>query len=113
MMKDDISIAGYEWLATAAGVAVFQNKNALPRAFFVDRAIAAASHADALAALGDESFDARREVVIDNAGGKLDAATSSPETSSGNAATIIADQRNRVVIETVSTNAAWLGLRYN
>ena len=62
----DNSLAGYEWLATAEGVAVYENKNALPRAFFVDRAIAAASHADALAALCDESFDARREVVIEN-----------------------------------------------
>src|SRR5205085_2462481 len=37
MTHADNSLAGYEWLATAEGVAVYENKNALPRAFFVDR----------------------------------------------------------------------------
>ncbi|MFL6213486.1 MAG: YfhO family protein [Blastocatellia bacterium] len=114
MTHAETPLVGYERLATAEGVAVYENKNALPRAFFVERAVAAASHADALSTLRDESFDARREVVIEDTNGKLtDAAPSSSDRQSANAATIIEDQRNRVVIETVNTSAAWLVLSDN
>jgi hypothetical protein len=114
MTHADNPLAGYERLATAEGVAVYENKDALPRAFFVERAVGAATHADALATLGDESFDVRRAVVIENANGRVEeAAPQTMKAESGNAATIIEDRRNRVVIETVSASAAWLVLSDN
>jgi hypothetical protein len=113
MTHEETPLNGYERLATAEGVTVYKNQNALPRAFFVDRAVAAASHADALSALSDESFDVRREVVIEHASGNLtDDAPSSSEAQSA-AATIIEDRRNRVDVETVNTKAAWLVLSDN
>lgn len=108
MTHTDTPLAGYERLATAEGVAVYENKNALPRAFFVDRPIEVTSHTDALAAMRDESFDARHEVVIERSG----AAPANTQTLSATnaAANIIEDQRNRVVIETTNTAEAWLVL---
>jgi hypothetical protein len=116
MTHGDTPLAGYDLLAKAEGVAVYENRNAMPRAFFVDRAIEATSHAAALDALRDASFDARREVVIEKAIGKLDDAEHSSaetQTSANASATIIEDQRNRVVIETVNANEAWLVLSDN
>jgi hypothetical protein len=111
----DTPLDGYERLATAEGVAVYENKSALPRAFFVDRALAVTSHADAVAALREASFDARREVVIEgDAGLSANAAPPSAGTpATTNAASIIEDQRNRVVIETANTTDAWLVLSDN
>src|SRR5205085_1919721 len=86
------------------------------RAFFVDRAIETTSHAAALDALRDASFDARREVVIEKAQDKPeDAGPLSAEmpASANAAATIIEDQRNRVVIETTNAHEAWLVLSDN
>src|SRR6185369_11259696 len=47
MTHADTRLAGYDLLATAEGVSVYENKTALPRAFFVDRAIETTSHAAA------------------------------------------------------------------
>lgn len=106
---------GYERLATAEGVTVYENKNALPRAFFVDRALAVTSHVDAVAALREPTFDARREVVIESDAGLSANATPLPirMQASANAASIIEDQRNRVVIETANATDAWLVLSDN
>ncbi|HKQ06025.1 MAG TPA: YfhO family protein [Blastocatellia bacterium] len=111
----DTPLDGYERLATAEGVAVYENKNALPRAFFVDRALAVASHADAVAALREPTFDARREVVIESDAGLSANATPPPVgmQASADAASIIEDQRNRVVIETANQTDAWLVLSDN
>ncbi|HJQ26231.1 MAG TPA: YfhO family protein [Blastocatellia bacterium] len=111
MTHTDTPLDGYERLAAAEGVAVYENKNALPRAFFVGRAIEVTSHADAIAAMRDASFDARREVVIERDG----AAPSNTQTPSDTnaAAVIIEDQRNRVVIETANAADAWLVLSDN
>ncbi|MFL6277044.1 MAG: YfhO family protein [Blastocatellia bacterium] len=115
MTHADTPLDGYERLATAEGVAVYENKNALPRAFFVDRALAVTSHADAVAALREATFDARREVVIEGDAGLSTNTSPSPAgtPASANAASIIEDQRNRVVIETASQTDAWLVLSDN
>ncbi len=113
MTHADTPLAGYERLATAEGVAVYENKDALPRAFLVNRAIEVANHADALSALRDASFDPRREVIIENAGGKVEGAEHSSDETPQSAASIIEDRRNRVVIETANAAEAWLVLSDN
>ncbi|MEN3332277.1 MAG: hypothetical protein V7641_1642, partial [Blastocatellia bacterium] len=116
MTHADTPLAGYDLLATAEGVAVYENKTALPRAFFVDRAREATSHADALDRLRDASFDARHEVVIEKAIGKLDDAGHSSvemQASADAAVAIVEDQRNRVVMETANPQNAWLVLSDN
>src|SRR6185295_4046757 len=40
---------GYEWVATAEGVSLYQNKTAMSRAFFADRTLEAQGHDEALA----------------------------------------------------------------
>jgi hypothetical protein len=106
-------LLGYERLATAEGVAVYENKDALPRAFLAGRAFEVASNADALALLREATFGPRDAVVIET-GRSVDNVIdkSRAETLQGDA-TIIEDRRNRVVIETVSENAAWLVLSDN
>jgi Bacterial membrane protein YfhO len=116
MTHADTRLAGYDLLATAEGVSVYENKQALPRAFFVDRAIAVASHADALDGLRDPLFDHRREVMIEKADSEPEtAAPSSVEAPPNNTASanIVEDRRNRVVIETDNPNEAWLVLSDN
>jgi hypothetical protein len=116
MTHADAPLAGYDRLATAEGVSVYENKQALPRAFFVARAIAVVSHADALDRLRDAAFDGRREVIIEKAGGDNEAGGPSPaEAPPGDtaSATVVEDRRNRVVIETTNPNEAWLVLSDN
>lgn len=116
MTHADTRLAGYDLLATAEGVSVYENKQALPRAFFVNRAIAAATHADALDGLRDPLFDGRREVIIEKADSEPEAVGhSSVEAPPSNAAsaTLVEDRRNRVVIETDNPNEAWLVLSDN
>jgi Bacterial membrane protein YfhO len=112
----DTPLAGYDLLTTAEGVALYENRAAQPRAFFVDRAIEVANHAAALAAMREASFDARLEVVIESAASQpADPAPANRRTPSDTnaAAVIIEDQRNRVVIETTNAADAWLVLSDN
>jgi len=116
MTHVDTVLAGYDLLATAEGVSVYENRQALPRAFFVDRAIETISHTEALDRLRDTTFDERRDVVIEKAVGKSEAADPASveaQPSAGASATIVEDQRNRVVIDTTNPNAAWLVLSDN
>lgn len=109
-------LAGYDLLATAEGIAVYENRQALPRAFFVDRAVEVDGHAEALDRLRDGSFDARREVVIEKAPGKSAGAERLPdatEASATAAVNLIEDRRNRVTVETTGTEEAWMVLSDN
>jgi Bacterial membrane protein YfhO len=108
-------IAGYRRLAAAEGVAIYENPDAQPRAFFADQAVSVASPADAFAAMRDASFDARREVVIEGGGNETAAApvTAEPQSSTMATAAIVEDRRNRVVIKTTNAKAGWLVLSDN
>ena len=44
-------LAGYDLIATAEGLSIYENKNALPRAFFASRVIEVNNHADAIETL--------------------------------------------------------------
>jgi hypothetical protein len=115
---------GYELLASAEGVSVYENKSAMPRSFFADQVIEAQSHADALRILSDSGFDPHTTVVIER-----DAATAVTKktgiflASYGRAgaesagrpavAAIVEDKRNRVVIQTESDAEGLLVLSDN
>src|SRR6185369_15945739 len=58
-------LAGYDLLRTADGISVYENKNAMPRAFFAVETIEAASHAEALRILSGSGFDPHTTAVIE------------------------------------------------
>jgi uncharacterized membrane protein YfhO len=108
---------GYELLATADGVSLYENKNVMPRAFFADQAIEAQSHADALHIMSGSGFDPHTTVVIEQRASKAaipKIRTNMPRTfTEPNSllvtgmillaparATIIEDKRDRVAIQT-------------
>jgi hypothetical protein len=85
-------LEGYDAVASAEGVSVYENKRALPRAFFATSVVAAGSAASSLAMMREPNFDPRKQTVIEAPGF---------EGSSGaGVAAVIEDRRNRVVIET-------------
>lgn len=108
-------LAGYDLIATAEGLSVYENKNALPRAFFASRVVEVNSHAEAIEALRAPSFDAANMVVIE--GANADARGIGAASQAGQAApaqaSIIEDRRNRVVIETENESAGMLVLSDN
>ena len=99
---------GLDLINTAEGVSIYENKNALPRAFVVGRAVAVSSPDDALAALADPSFDPRTTAVIQSQISDLKS-----QISNLGSTTIIEDKRNRVVIETQTGGEGYLVLSDN
>jgi len=109
---------GYEFIASAEGITVYENKRAMPRAFLAHKVIKVTNQSEALRALSDASFDPRGGVVIESTehsdrqseiSGDSDYST----PASANAAEIIEDRRNRVVIETSSDTDSMLVLSDN
>jgi membrane protein YfhO len=98
-------IAGYDLLRTAEGVSLYENKNAMPRAFFASSTVEVNSPAESLTAMRSPHFNPATQTVVE-----ADARASllhleSPlldddrfQTSAS--AKITADGRNWVVIET-------------
>jgi hypothetical protein len=124
-------LSGYDLLGTAEGVALYENKAAMPRAFFVRDIVEVASAAESLEALRDVNFDPHITAVIEtgdriaspNAVSNLQppvVSTSSaeptrnqkPETRNQKA-TIVEDKRNRVEIETDNDREGLLVLSDN
>ncbi|MEK6408667.1 MAG: YfhO family protein [Acidobacteriota bacterium] len=100
-------IDGYDLLATAEGLSVYENKGAMPRAFFASSVIEVGDAAASLEALRDIRFEPHTAVVIATGNG---IATADPGAAS---ATIIEDKRNRVVVETESARDGLLVLSDN
>ena len=100
--------AGLALLKSAEGVSVYENKNALPRAFLVGRAIEVSNPQDALAALADQSFDPKTTAVIQTQISNLKF-----QISNSQSARVIEDKRNRVLIETQSEGDCLLVLSDN
>ena len=61
---------GYDLLATADGISLYENKNAMPRAFFARSAVAVSSPAESLAAMRAPSFDPKTQTVIEEFSGE-------------------------------------------
>ncbi|HST19557.1 MAG TPA: YfhO family protein [Blastocatellia bacterium] len=108
-------LAGYDLIATAEGLSIYENKNALPRAFFASRVIEVNNHADAIETLRASAFDAADAVVIESANASAQGIDNAPEARqiSPPQATIIEDRRNRVVIETENEDSGMLVLSDN
>jgi hypothetical protein len=107
---------GYDLLATEEGCSLYENKQVMPRAFFVDREIHAANHEEALKLLGDTSFDPKSSAVIEpgsEPGEESLRTITNPGTRGVNKATIVADKTNLVVIATESDNGGMLVLADN
>jgi len=128
MTHESALVAGYDLLATAEGVSLYENKNAMPRAFFVPRIIDASSHEEAIKLFQEEYFEPRSIAVIENSGPsfaalrwrveELDQTIIQPspkqlEVLSSGTVRIAEDKRNRLVIETDNRNAEALVLSDN
>ncbi|MFY9608212.1 MAG: YfhO family protein, partial [Blastocatellia bacterium] len=113
-------LKGYDFVASAEGVSIYENKHALPRAFFVSDVIDASSHEEAISVLQAAHFEPRTTAVVEGAGSALAALRRKAyeveliinQPSSGSAR-IVEDKRNRVVIETDNQNAEMLVLSDN
>lgn len=122
------SLEGYDRLASADGVSLYENRTAMPRAFFVSSIVAADSHNDAINALRESDFDSRRTAVVEIEGVveeerqrlarlSADATQMEPPGSGVNpspgVAAITETKRNRVVIQTDSRSDGLLVLSDN
>lgn len=127
---DDANLAGEDRLIKKAeGLSVYENENVMPRAFFVSRVVEAESHAEAIKALADSSFDVRTTAVVETGIKSAEnqklvdapAQTADPRRLTGQSgsladtskAIITEDKRNRVVIQTDSDTDGLLVLSDN
>jgi len=95
------ALAGYDLLYNADGVAVYENKDAMPSAFFVQNSIEVANSDESLAALQASSFDPRTTAVIETGGHAVTSlSNANPQPPSLASTTIVEDKRNRAAIET-------------
>jgi hypothetical protein len=103
VMTHDLAppLAGYDLLYAADGIALYENKAAMPRAFFVQNSIEVANSDESLAALQASTFDPRTTAVIETGGQAITSfSNSNTQPPSLARATIVKDQRNRVAVET-------------
>jgi hypothetical protein len=110
-------LRGFDFISSAEGVSVYENKEAMPRAFFALHTVAANNHEDAIARLRTKQVDLRSVAVLEGDASLLskpppDEVELISQRSSG-VARIVEDKRNRVVIETVNSNAEALVLSDN
>jgi hypothetical protein len=120
MTHESESLPEYDLLTTSEGVSLYENKNAMPRAFFVTHVIDASSHEEAIRVLQAAEFEPRTTAVVENAGpafaalrqGAYELHLAINQPSSG-VARIDEDRRNRVVIETDNQKAEALVLSDN
>ncbi|MFY9555217.1 MAG: YfhO family protein, partial [Blastocatellia bacterium] len=92
-------LEGYDLVTSAEGVSLYQNRAAMPRAFFVREVVAVETPQESLAALRDASFDPRTTAVVEARALRFNHAAGASHPPSGSAA-IVEDTRNRVAIET-------------
>lgn len=107
----------YELLATAEGVSVYENKNAMPRAFFAINTLEVSSSAESLTTMRSATFDPTTQTVIE-----VDSETQHPTeelpladstTRSPGTADIVTENRNGVLIETANLRDGLLVLSDN
>lgn len=110
-------LPGYELLATAEGVSVYENKSAMPRAFFAITSFGVSSSAESLTAMRSAGFDPTTQTVIEAGPETLyrtqeppppDSTTRYPGTAS-----IVTENRNGVLIETANEGDGLLVLADN
>jgi len=92
-------------LAHSGDVKIYENLDALPRAFLVSRTLPAADDAAALTAMNDAAFDPAQIVVLH----ERQTAAAQSDTLSG-ATRIMSYEPERIVIETDGAGEGWLVL---
>jgi len=115
-------LSGFDRIASAEGITVYENRNAMPRAFFASDVRKARNPAEAISVLSDPGFDPRSTAVVEFAS-SFDLnefeSKSSAKLSNGptpgveGIATIIEDKRNRVQIQTENQASGLLVLSDN
>jgi len=100
-----ISGRGRFRLEQSGDVKIYENLDALPRAFMVQDARLATGNADALAKMSDRSFDPAKTVVLNEAQAEINAGGALSLT-----AKIISHAPEQVVVETNGDGAGWLVL---
>jgi Bacterial membrane protein YfhO len=109
MTHESTPLPDCELLATAEGVSLYQNKNAMPRAFFVHDVIGVGDGSESLKVLSDDSSDPRTMAVIETG----NQSTYAPFPAHVGEAAIVEDGRNKVVIETTNNRDGLLVLSDN
>jgi hypothetical protein len=102
-----ISGRGRFRLVQSGDVKIYENLDALPRAFVVPQARTAASDANALAAMNDPAFDPATLVVLNGQEAKAEQVGT---RSVPHGADIVSYEPEQVVIETNGESAGWLVL---
>lgn len=104
---------GYQLVATEEGISLYENRAAMPRAYFVDRVVETARGEDTLRLMAEPSFDVRTTAVIErNAKGSPATRIDGSSMKAGQAR-IVADHRNLVVIATDNEEGGLLVLSDN
>ena len=109
-------IDGYDMLKKSEGLIVYENRNALPRAYFARNVVEVRNSAESLDKMRSPDFNPVYQTVVENDESFSPAfAANLPAntTSQDPAATIIADKRNSVLIETDNAQSGLLVLSDN
>lgn len=110
-------IAGYQLLRTAEGVSLYENKNALQRAFFASSLIEVSSAAESLTAMRSPQFHPLTQTVIEVDPGSSPASGEFPtvdsEAHSPGLASIAGETRSGVLIVTENSRDGLLVLSDN
>jgi uncharacterized membrane protein YfhO len=93
--------------SSSEGVSLYENKAAMPRAFFSNNAIAVNTAAESLALMRDPDFNPERQTVVEGPGAPQ------REFAGRGSTAIVEDKRNRVVIETANDRDGLLVLSDN
>ncbi len=104
-------IEGLSFIKEAEGVAIYENPNAMPRAFFVNRFVSVSNPRESFEALRSPDFDPHTTAVVEAPPGVL-TFTQFQGLPSGEAH-MLEDRRNRVVVETKSLQDGLLVLSDN
>jgi len=100
--------SGSEPILTAEGTSLYENKNAMPRAFLVNEVLEVRDQRQAIEIMKDKEYDPHKSVVIETG------EEGREELASGaGSAAIIEDKRNRVLIEIEAQDDAMLVLSDN
>lgn len=105
-------LTGFDLLATAEGVSLYENRNAMPRAFFAGEVIEAPNSRASLDALRDPDFNPLTTTVIETTDPPSLNRTGYKSRPS-DSAVIVQDKRNRVVVETTNPEDGLLVLSDN
>jgi hypothetical protein len=107
------NLEGYTLLATVDGISLYENRNAMPRAFFSSDAIEAGGPQESLDLLRKDGFDVRYTAVIESGHQSVARDSGYDQFLTRGSASIVEDKRNKVIIETTNEGDGLLVLADN